>query len=65
VSNSGANANEASSQNKVQPTSVSEEKLNEIANLASRENLELGCMLIKQKVIEKALKKVREDIQIT
>jgi len=44
---------------------ISEEKLNEIANIASRENLELGCMLIKQKVIEKALKKVREDIQIT
>lgn len=32
--------------------------------LASRENLELGCKLIKKEVIEKALKKVREDPQI-
>jgi len=44
---------------------VSEEQINDIAVLASRENLELGCMLIKKKVIEKALRKVREDIQIT
>lgn len=44
---------------------ITEEKLNDIASVASRENLELGCMLIKQKVIEKALKKVREDIQLT
>ena len=29
--------------------------------LASRENLELGCRLIKKEVIEKALKRVRED----
>jgi hypothetical protein len=48
-----------------QTTSISEEKIAEISNIASRENLELGCILIKQKVIEKALKKVREDIQIT
>jgi hypothetical protein len=29
--------------------------------MASKENLELGCKLIKEAVIEKALKKVRED----
>jgi len=46
-------------------SSISEEKINDIAVLASRENLELGCMLIKKKVIEKALRKVTEDIQIT
>lgn len=45
-------------------TSVTEEQVNEIAVLASRENLELGCRLIKKEVIEKALKKVREDPQI-
>jgi CCR4-NOT transcription complex subunit 1 len=45
-------------------TSVTEELINEIAVLASRENLELGCRLIKKEVIEKALKKVREDPQI-
>ena len=32
--------------------------------MASKENLELGCKLIKKAVIEKALKKVREDIAI-
>lgn len=41
---------------------ISEVKINDVSNVASRENLELGCMLIKQKVIEKAYKKVREDI---
>jgi hypothetical protein len=45
--------------------SVHEHQINEITMLASRENLELGCMLIKKKVIEKALRKVREDYQIT
>ena len=44
--------------------SVTEDKLNDLAVLASRENLELGCSLIKKKVIEKALRKVREDLQI-
>ena len=44
---------------------ISEVKINDVSNVASRENLELGCMLIKQKVIEKAYKKVREDIQIS
>lgn len=43
---------------------MTEEQINEIAVLASRENLELGCKLIKKEVIEKALKKVREDPQI-
>ena len=32
--------------------------------MASKENLELGCKLIKKAVIDKALKKVREDLQI-
>ena len=45
--------------------SVKEDEITEIAYLASRENLELGCKLIKKEVIEKALKKVREDINIT
>jgi len=45
-------------------TTVSEEQINEIAVLASKENLELGCKLIKKEVIEKALKKVREDREI-
>lgn len=42
-------------------TSVTEEQITDIAVLASKENLELGCKLIKKEVIEKALKKVRED----
>jgi len=41
---------------------VTEDQINDIANFASRDNLELGCDLIKKKVIEKALRKVREDI---
>ena len=41
---------------------ISEDKINDIAVITSRENLELGCMLIKKKVIEKALRKVKEDI---
>lgn len=36
-----------------------------MAVLASKENLELGCKLIKKEVIEKALKKVREDREIS
>jgi CCR4-NOT transcription complex subunit 1 len=35
--------------------------INDIAQLASKENLELGCKLIKKAVIEKAQKKVREE----
>lgn len=42
-------------------TNVTEEQINDIAVLASKDNLELGCKLIKKEVIEKALKKVRED----
>ena len=45
-------------------TSVTEEQIQDIAVLASKENLELGCKLIKKEVIEKALKKVREDSAI-
>lgn len=41
---------------------MTEDQINDIANFASRDNLELGCDLIKKKVIEKALRKVREDI---
>ena len=44
--------------------SVTEEQIQDIAVLASKENLELGCKLIKKEVIEKALKKVREDSAI-
>jgi CCR4-NOT transcription complex subunit 1 len=40
---------------------VNEASLNDICQLASRENLELGCKLIKKNVIQKALAKVRED----
>jgi len=43
-------------------TQISEEQINEIAVLASRENLEFGCHLIKKEVIDKALKRVREDL---
>lgn len=32
--------------------------------MISRENLELGCKLIKEAVIEKALAKVRDDLDI-
>lgn len=38
-----------------------EEELLEIAQTASKENLDLGCKMIKRAVIEKALRKVRED----
>lgn len=43
---------------------MSEDQINEFAVLASKENLELGCKLIKKEVIDKALKKVREDQSI-
>lgn len=43
---------------------INEENISEIAVLVCRENLELGCKLIKVEVIEKALRKVREDITI-
>jgi hypothetical protein len=38
-----------------------EEELLEISQSASKENLDLGCKMIKRAVIEKALRKVRED----
>lgn len=40
---------------------LSETQINDIASTASKENLELGCKLIKKSVISKALAKVRED----
>ena len=40
---------------------LTEAQINEIASTVSRENLELGCKLIKKSVISKALSKVRED----
>ena len=43
---------------------LSEAQINEIASTASKENLELGCKLIKKSVISKALAKVREDTQM-
>lgn len=42
-----------------------ETQLNEIASNISKDNLELGCKLIKEEVIEKALTKVREDLVLT
>lgn len=47
-----------------EPKVINEDNLSEIAVLVCRENLELGCRLIKVEVIEKALRKVREDITI-
>lgn len=38
-----------------------EEELSEIAQTASKENLDLGCKMIKRAVIDKALRKIRED----
>jgi len=35
--------------------------LQEIAQVAGKENLELGCNLIQTAVIKRALKKVRQD----
>lgn len=43
---------------------LSEQQIQEAANLAGKENLELGCKLIKKQVILKATSKVREDPQI-
>ena len=36
-----------------------------MAQLASKDNLDLGCKMIKKAVIQKALAKVMEDPQIT
>ena len=38
--------------------------ISDLAAQASKDNLELGCKMIKQAVIQKALTKVREDPQI-
>jgi len=38
--------------------------VSEIAQIAAKENLELGCKLIKKSVVDKALSRVREDSQI-
>jgi len=47
----------------VLPT-VTDEKISEFSQYASKENLELGCKIIKQAVIERALNKVKEDSKI-
>ena len=39
-----------------------EDEFQEVAQAASKENLDLGCKMIKRAVIDKALRKVREDI---
>lgn len=39
-----------------------EDELHEIAQSVSKENLDLGCKMIKRAVIDKALRKVREDV---
>lgn len=41
--------------------SIQQAEMNDIATAASKENLELGCKRIKEAVVEKALKKVRDD----
>ena len=38
--------------------------INEFGQQASKDNLELGCKMIKKAVIDKALTKVREDLAI-
>lgn len=43
---------------------LTETLVNELGQQASKDNLELGCKLIKKAVIVKALAKVREDVQI-
>ena len=43
---------------------MNEALINDLGQQASKDNLELGCKLIKKAVIEKALTKVREDISI-
>lgn len=63
--NSDSVANHPRVDNNGFQVSLKEDEITEIAYLASRENLELGCKLIKKEVIEKALKKVREDLHIT
>ena len=43
---------------------LSEGFLSDLASLASKDNIELGCKLIKKAVIQRALTKVRQDQQI-
>jgi hypothetical protein len=40
---------------------LSELQISDMAQHASKDNLELGCKMIKKAVIQKALTKVRED----
>ena len=44
---------------------ITDSLITDLASQASKDNLELGCKMIKQSVIQKALTKVREDAQIT
>jgi len=45
--------------------SINENLITDLASQASRDNLDLGCKMIKKAVIQRALTKVREDPQIT
>lgn len=45
--------------------SINENLIQDLASQASRDNLDLGCKMIKKAVIQRALTKVREDPQIT
>lgn len=44
---------------------VNENVLQDLAAQASKDNLDLGCKMIKKAVIQRAITKVREDAQIT
>lgn len=43
---------------------MTEALINDFGQQASKDNLELGCKMIKKAVIDKALTKVREDLAI-
>jgi hypothetical protein len=43
---------------------MNETLISDIATVASKENLELGCKLINKSVVQKALTRVREDRDI-
>lgn len=43
---------------------LNEALITDLAQQASKDNLELGCKMIKKAVIQRALTKVREDAQI-
>lgn len=51
-------------QGEIQLPPLSDQLFTDLANLAGKDNLELGCKLIKKAVIQKAVTKVREDVQI-